>query len=200
VTGPAEWYEYAVVLARTAVRVVALPSALGFVLGCQTIDRFDTGGASAYCGKIVDSKFVWTPATIGGFDRNLQVELKLDTSALASEPGRITSNDAANDTPPCGKDNPGVPTFDGAKLMVTPEVANDALSALTFEDGQVHNIMAWVDSSCQGRMIAVVSLYKSSHVELRLMKPVTGAPGSDQRDAFALFPLERRDEGCGFKK
>ena len=188
------------VLSGTAVRLGALIAALGSALGCQTIDRFDTGGASAYCGKIVDSKFVWTPVSMGGFDRNLQIELKIDTSALASEPGRITSNDAASDPPACGKDKPGVPTFDGAKLMVTPEVANDALSALTFEDGQVHNIMAWVDSSCQGRMLAVVSLYKSSHVELRLMKPATGAAGSDQRDAFALFPLERRDEGCGFSK
>jgi hypothetical protein len=181
-----------------AVRLGAGFSALWVVLGCQTIDRFATDGHAAYCGKIVDSKFVWTPESLGGFDRELQIELKLDTSALATVPGRITTNDAAKDPPPCGLNKPGVPTFDGAKLMVTPQVANDPLSALTFEDGQVHNIMAWVDSSCRGRMLAVVSLYKSNHVELRLLKPGASATDSNDHDAFALFPLERRDDGCGW--
>jgi hypothetical protein len=179
-----------------AVRCGAALLAFPVVLGCQTIDRFGTEGAAAYCGGIVESKFVWTPPSQGGFDRELRLALTLDTSALTTVPGRITTDDA--ERAPCGVNRPGVPTFSGAKLMVTPEVANDPLSALTFEDGQVHNIMAWVDSSCQGRMLAVVSLYKSNHVELRLMKPGTSATDSSTRDAFALFPLERRDDGCGW--
>jgi hypothetical protein len=177
-----------------AVRLAAALSALSAVLGCQTIDRFGTEGSTAYCGGIVTSKFVWTPPSLGGFDRELRLALQLDTSALATEPGRITTDDGKAD--PCGVNSPGVPTFAGAKLTVTPEVANDPLSALTFEDGQVHNIMAWVDSSCQGRMLAVVSLYKANHVELRLMKP--GASATDSKGAFALFPLERREDGCGW--
>jgi hypothetical protein len=169
-----------------------------FVLGCETIDRFNTEGKAAYCGGIFTSKFVWTPPPEGGFDRELQLQLKLDTTELATVPGRITTDDASLD--PCGADHPGVPTFDGAKLVVTPEFANDSLSSFTFEDGQAHNIMAWVDSSCQGKMLAVVSLYKSSHVEVRLMKPGTTGPDATDRDAFALFPLERRDDGCDWKR
>jgi hypothetical protein len=172
----------------------ALLSAFWCVLGCQTIDRFETQGDAAYCGGIVTSSFVWTPVSQGGFDRELQLQLKLDTSSLATVPGRITTDDSKNS--PCGADRPGVPTFDGAKLMVTPELVNDTLSSLTFEDGQVHNIMAWVDSSCRGRMLAVVSLYKSNYVEVRVMKPAESATDSTDRDAFALFPLDRRDDGC----
>jgi hypothetical protein len=42
-----------------------------------------------------------------------------------------------------------------------------------------------------------VSLYKSNHVEVRLLKPGAGAMGSSDRDAFALFQLDRSDDGCG---
>jgi hypothetical protein len=175
-----------------AVHLGASLPAVWLVLGCQTIDRFDTQGNAAYCGRIVQSTFVWTPESKGGFDRELQLQLKLDTSSLATEPGRITTDDAHRNSP-CGE---GVPTFDGAKLIVTPQLANDPLSSLTFEEGQVHNIMAWVDSSCLGRMLAVVSLYKSNYVEVRIMKPGDGTSDSTKLGAFALFPLDRRHDGC----
>lgn len=179
-----------------AVRLGASLPAVWFVLGCQTIDRFDTQGSAAYCGRIVQSTFVWTPESMGGFDRELQLQLKLDTSSLATEPGRITTDDAHRNSP-CGD---GVPTFDGAKLIVTPQLANDLMASFSFEDGQVHNIMAWVDSSCLGRMLAVVSLYKSNYVEVRIMRPGDGASNATKLGAFALFPLDRRDHGCEWHK
>jgi hypothetical protein len=126
--------------------------------------------------------------TAGGFDRTMTLKLKLDTGTLNTIPGAITSNDEA-----CG---PKTPTFYDAKLMMTEEVVNDPLSTLSFEDGQVHNIVAWVDSTCRGKMLAVVSLYKTNHVEVRLLKPGTGAVDSNDRDGFALFQLDRSDDGC----
>jgi hypothetical protein len=160
--------------------------------GCDSLERFDTTGKSAFCGSIVGSQFVWTPDTRGGFARSMYVKLTIDASALNTVPGRLSSDDAKDG--PCAPS----PTFDRAKLVVTPEVVNDPLSSLTFSDGQAQNVLAWVDSTCRGKMLAVLSLYKTNHVELRLLKP--GAQGNDpaNRDAFALFPLERNDSGCGF--
>ena len=163
---------------------------LGFcalALGCQSMERFDTKGKAAYCGSIVDSSFVLTPSSQGGFNRVLQMKLKLDTTKLSERPGSITTDDA--DGGACK----GAPTFDDAELVVTTEVQNDPLSTLAFDEGQVHNIVAWVESSCRGKMLAVVSLYKSNRVEVRLLKPGTAAT---ERDAFALFRLEREDHGC----
>jgi len=173
---------------RTFSACVAAAS-LALAVGCQSLDRFDTKGKAAYCGQVVDSKFVLTPTSEGGFDRQLRLKLQLDTSQLSSRPGSVTTDDA--DGGPCK----GGPTFDDAELVVTTEVQNDPLSALTFEDGQVQNIVAWVESSCRGKMLGVVSLYKSNHVEVRLLKPGTSATS---RDAFALFRLDRSENGCGF--
>jgi hypothetical protein len=158
-------------------------------LGCQSLGRFDTKGKTAYCGQIVDSSFVLTPSSQGGFDRRLQMKLRLDTTKLSERPGSITTDDA--DGGPCK----GAPTFDDAELIVTSEVQNDPLSTLVFDEGQVHNIVAWVESACRGKMLGIVSLYKSNRVEVRLLKP--GASATD-RDAFALFRLERSEKGCGF--
>jgi hypothetical protein len=182
-------------------------------LACEKLDRFDTKGSAAYCGYIVGAKFVRTSETEGGFARDLGLRLEIDTGSLSDRPGTLTSDDAA--TGPC------VPraTFDHTPLVVTPEVNHDPLSAMTFEDGQVRNVVAWADSTCRGPMLAVVSLYVNDRVDVRLLKPAPvpsasgagGAPGSVdagapalggappvERDAFALFRLERRADGCGF--
>ncbi|HVW26607.1 MAG TPA: hypothetical protein VHC69_14670 [Polyangiaceae bacterium] len=158
-------------------------------LGCQSVERFDTKGNAAYCGNVVDSEFVLTPSAQGGFDRQLGMKLKLDTTRLSTNPGTITTNDA--DGGPCN----GAPTFDDAELVVTTEIENDPLSTVVFDDGQVQNIIAWIDSTCRGKMLGVVSLYKSNRVEVRLLKPGTS---TTNRDAFALFRLDRSEHGCGY--
>src|SRR5215471_18015480 len=84
--------------------------------GCQSLDRFDTKNGAAYCGAIESSQFVWTIPEEGGFDRQTRMKLELDTAALDTQPGKITTDDAA--------DGPCKPkaTFDHAVLRVTPEV------------------------------------------------------------------------------
>jgi hypothetical protein len=178
------------------------------LLGCQSLDRFDTKQGSAYCGAIESSQFIWTPAppleppcptsppAEGGFDRRLRMRLELDTNQLqtadpAHPPGKITTDDT--DLCPCAPKA----TFEEAPLRIVPEVARDSLSLMTFEEGQVRNIIAWVDSTCRGPMLAIVSLYNTDRVDVRLMKAAP-SNATDHRDAFALFPLDRREAGCGF--
>ena len=184
----------------------------GFLFGCQSLDRFDTKQGAAYCGAIESSQFIWTPPAPneppacttslpeeGGFDRRLRMRLELDTSALqtaapAHPPARITTDDT--DLCPCAPEA----TFQAAPLRVMSEVSRDSLSLMTFEDGQVRNIMGWVDSTCRGSMLAIVSLYNTDRVDVRILKAAPGSAtgATDHRDAFALFPLDRKDTGCGF--
>jgi hypothetical protein len=160
---------------------------------CQSLARFDTKDGGAYCGPIVSAQFVRTLESEGGFQGSLRLRLEIDTDHLTTLPGKLTTDDA--------QDGPCMPraTFDRASLRVTPEVVHDALSTMTFEDGQVQNIVAWVDSTCRGPMLAVVSLLKSDRVDVRLLQPsAAAAAGDTKRDAFALFSLDRLDNGCGY--
>lgn len=173
-------------------RVVRVLCFLVALSGCENLSRFDTKGSAAYCGTIVGAQFVRTTESKGGFRRDLRLRLQLDTETLSTLPGTLSTDDAA--VGPCAPNA----LFHEAPLRVTPEVVNDALSSLEFEEGQVHNVVAWVDSSCRGPMLSIVSMYKNGHVALRLLKPgTTGIDGTD-RDAFALFQMARSDTGCGF--
>jgi hypothetical protein len=164
------------------------------LFGCESLKRFDTKGPGAYCGTIVNGQFVRTTLSEGGFDRNMGLRLEVNTDALTTTPGNLTSNDAAKG--PCAPE----PTFDTAHLEVSQELVRDPLSTMTFEDGQVVNVLAWVQSTCRGRMLAVVSLYKNDRAQVRLLKPAeTPTPdGAEPQDGFAVFLLERREDGCGF--
>ena len=177
--------------------------------GCQELDRFDTSGDAAYRGSIVGAQFVRTPEDEGGFKRELLMCVELDTDALTTTPGTMTTDDAADG--PCAP----LATFDNAPIRAVREVFDDPLSTLRFSDAQEHNVLGWVESTCRGPMLAVVSLMKSDDVEVRLLKPppasmpapaavdggvcepvVTEPPGS--RAAFALFKLGRQEAGCSF--
>jgi hypothetical protein len=172
--------------------------------GCQKLDQFDTKGTAAYCGPIVIGQFVRTPEQLGGFNRDIRLRVDVDMDAATTSPATITSDDAAD-----GQCAPRA-TFAGAKLRVTPEVVSDPLSTLTFEEGQVHNFVGWVDSTCRGSMLSVVSLYKNDRVEVRFLWPSptgapatsatgdAGAPPAQPRDGFALFTLKRYEQGCGY--
>jgi hypothetical protein len=163
---------------------------LALLPGCQTLNKFDTTNGSAYCGAIVDAEFIRTTEADGGIQRSIRMCLELNTDKLTTVPGSITTDDGVDG--PCAP----TPTFQHAALTVTPAIVSDAISNMTFEDGQVDNIIAWVHSSCRGPMLSVVSLYRNDRVEVRLLKP----PGTDPTqpkaaDAFALFPLERTAHG-----
>jgi hypothetical protein len=73
---------------------------------------------------------------------------------------------------------------------------SDPLSQLEFGSTRDHNFMAWVDSTCQGSALAVVSLMHTGQVEVRLLRRGTGLPGDTSPDQFGVFQLERTD--CEF--
>jgi hypothetical protein len=173
---------------------------------CQSVDRFDTKGGGAYCGSIVPGQFLRTPCDQGGFQRNLRLRIQIDTDKLTTTPVTITSDDNQNctgssgsscDTTGCGPCAPHA-TFENAPLRVTQELVNDPLWSMTFEDGQVHNFIGWVDSTCRGTMLGIVSLYKNDRVEARFLRPVPPESGAPERDAFGVFDLSRYDQSCGF--
>ena len=60
-----------------------------------------------------------------------------------------------------------MPSFDQAPLQVTQEVFADSLSQLDLGQGRDFNLIAWVDSTCQGSALSIVSLMHSGDVEVR---------------------------------
>jgi hypothetical protein len=185
----------------TAWRVALGASA---TLGCSSLDRFDTKGTAAYCGSLVA-----VPAFEAGLlpkssrPRSLNATLKLDIGALTQRGdqsavvGSLTTDDA--DRGLCATQQAAL--FDAAPLRTMPALDSDALSTLEFGSGHDYNFFAWVDSSCQGTMLSVVSLMRNDSVELRLLKPAAmPAPeaGPEQQPGFGLFYLERRNSGCEY--
>lgn len=130
----------------------------------------------------------------------LELALTLDVSQLSLEAnpesgdssfvavGFLRSQEADPSTALCGDE----PLFANAPLRAIPQVDRDALSALSFGEGHDRDFFAWVDSTCQGTLLGVVSLLRNSQVELRLFKPAR-LPAPDtkaaERPGFAVFHL-----------
>ncbi len=172
--------------------VAALGSA-----GCRSLERFDTSGQAAYCGAMVKAPLFQDGLLPDNSRPNLHLHLELDVSNLTTYPGTLTSSDV--ETGLCS--SYGKPLFDGARLRAIGELFHDSLSDLEFGDGHQHDFFAWVDSTCQGTMLAVVSLLTNGDVEVRLLKPAEDPPegaSAAERPGFGLFGLRRYDEGCSY--
>lgn len=189
-------------------RAVLSAASLGVLLStlsCRDLDRFDTKGDAAYCGQLVKA-----PDFQDGFVPDgkpgllLTMKLTLDTSQLSSfsadkatQIGALTSNDAE-----LGLCSPGGQAlFESSPVRGIPQLDHDTLSTLTFGEGHDEDFFAWTDSTCQGTMLALVSLLRKGDVELRLFKPAALPPpkaGPGERPGYALFYLQRHKEGCGF--
>jgi hypothetical protein len=189
----------------TSRALFSLVSLLLTTLSCRSLERFDTKGNEAFCGQLVSA-----PDFHDGFVPDghpevlLTMKLTLDTSQLSSfsadkptQVGALTSNDV--DAGLCSPS--GQALFESSPVRGIPQLDHDTLSTLTFGEGHDEDFFAWTDSTCQGTMLALVSLLRKGDVELRLFKP---APlpqpdaGPDKRPGFALFYLKRDHEGCGF--
>lgn len=187
-------------------RALGLPLVLcaSWAVSCGDLQGFTSEPGQAYCGTIglpvFQSGFVeeGSPAT-------LELALTLDVNKLPTEPGILNSKDPEGI---CGTPEAPQVLFQDAPLRAIPELQHDVLSALSFGEGHDHDFFAWVDSTCQGTMLALVSLMKNNYVELRLFKPahatLPNAPVSEQ-PGFALFHLNpkklyvsEKDGGCGF--
>ena len=164
-------------------------------LGCHNLDGFDTKPGEEYCAHILRQPKFQDGFLPAGHPPDLELGLTLNTDKLTSEPGHLRSNDAG--TGLCGAQ----PLFQEAPLRAIPEVDHDVLSGLSFGEGHEHDFFVWVDSTCQGTMLGVVSLMKNDQVELRLFKPahkpVPNAP-PDQTPGFAVFHFDVEKGGCDF--
>ena len=192
-------------LVRTRLSLPLLGVLAALSASCRSLDRFDTKGDPAFCGDLVAG-----PSFHDGFIQDnepnrLSLMLELDTSQIAnmgeskaSFPGQLSSDDNVSGL--C----PGEPLFEGAQLRTIPQVYHDTLSTLSFGEGHDEDFFAWVDSTCQGTMVALVSLLRNGHVELRLFKPapfLAGEPPADQEPGYALFYLNRSEHVCdGFSE
>jgi hypothetical protein len=162
---------------------------------CRSLDRFNTEKPAAYCGSLVGATTFHSGFIGNGAPPSLELRLELDTSSLSDRPGALSSDDAS-----AGFCKPA-PLFDEAPLRAIPEILHDALSQADLGQGHEHDFFAWVDSTCQGTMLAVVSLLTNGAVEVRLLKPAPDvSPMADpsQRPGFALFYLQRSEKGCAF--
>ncbi|MGC4094463.1 MAG: hypothetical protein QM756_42435 [Polyangiaceae bacterium] len=180
-----------------------LAAVLLSTLACSSLERFDTEGTSAYCGPIVAA-----PPFQAGFvpestRPSLSLALTIDATALTARGeggaivGHVSSNDAQ--TGLCSGD--GQALFNGAPLRTMAALDRDPLSTLEFGSGRDYNFFAWVDSTCQGTMLALVSLMRNDDVELRLLKPKplpAPSAGVAEQPGFGLFYLARQKAGCGF--
>jgi hypothetical protein len=186
-------------------RLILLLGACLAAVSCRSVGRFDTEGNAAYCGALVSGPSFHEGFVASGAEPpSFQLKLTLDTSQLSglSEtstalPGTLWTDDA--ETGLCASGNQ--PLFQSSPLRAIQEVNHDALSTLTFGEGHDDDFFAWVDSTCQGTMLALVSLLRSGDVEVRLFKPAALPPpdaGPEKRPGFALFHLKRRENGCGF--
>lgn len=153
---------------------------------CDDLERFDNSDGSAYCGNIVAASFVRS-----GFDNRPRLQLQLDMTALDRHPGEITMDDAADG--PCRP----LATFDAAKLRISPALQADPLSHFHFGDGRELNMLTWVDSTCDGTYLAVISLLHDDSVEVRLMRSEKG-DDDEEVGPFGVFKLTRHEQECGF--
>ena len=165
-----------------SVRQAAFPRALAVALavvgcGCENVDRYSTGTGSLE-GTVEPSGLVRA-----GFVHDAVVCLELDTARLQSSPGTLSSRDGR---------------FAKTPLRPIPALASDALSNLSFADGQVRNLLFAVrDGAAAPRdALAIVSLLDDGRVELRVLEGAPGAEGAEP--LYGVFPLERKATRCSY--
>lgn len=169
-----------------------------FSLACSDLSEFQLDDNQAYCGAMVSAPLFQSGFIPEGGKPTLRLRLHLDVDSLTTNPGTLTSDDRTRGL--CKASDQ--PLFDDAPLRAIPEVLHDPISTLEFGQGREHTFFAYVDSTCQGTMLAVVSLMKSKNVEVRLFKPAplaaADAPAAES-SGYALFYLEPfKTSGCGF--
>jgi hypothetical protein len=168
---------------QKAMRLVVVTIWLLFVGGCRDTSRFSSRG-DRFEGAIVKGSFVRS-----GLDEAERMCLTLDTDHLQDAPGTITTSDGR---------------FKSAPLRPIPQIWHDPLSTLDFGDGRVQNLVYAATPEVEPQdVIAIVSLMRSDHIEVRLLR---GAPQTDAGPPppgaapalFGVFNLDRQPGPCAF--
>lgn len=171
------------------------------VLGCKSMDRFDTRKGETYCGSLVGQGVISAgfeePEWLGSGTQQT-LELSLNTAELAAKdgvPAIITSHDATFG--PCAPR----PLFERAKVRTLGAVLGDRLGAVQLNDDHEEDVVSLVDSTCSGSMVGILSLIKNGEVEMRLLRPAPENaadvnPTAESTTRFGLFTLRKTAEGC----
>ncbi|HEY5956384.1 MAG TPA: hypothetical protein VIV60_07530 [Polyangiaceae bacterium] len=174
------------------------------VTGCKNLERFDTHSNESYCGTLVGQQEIsmgfGEPGWNGSVDHPT-LALTLNTSDLfkaGGVPAVIDSNDA--EFGPCGN---GTPLFKQASVRTIDKAIGDRLGSMHLDEDHVEDVMTFVDSSCSGSMVGLLSLIQGGSVELRLLRPAPPivdpeSATSETTPRFGLFVLNKRSGGCGF--
>jgi hypothetical protein len=170
-------------------------------LGCQDLDRFDTAEGEVYCGALVDSEFAhegFVPNTppveqLEDPEGQIWMEMTFDSTRLSTSPGKISTTDAEHGI--CAP----LPLFDDVSIRMMSEAFHDPISQLEFGSGRDYNALTWLDTTCAGTVVGVLSLMKDDRVEVRLLKPRSAPDAATEavdRPGFALFVLRKRRTEC----
>jgi hypothetical protein len=156
---------------------LGLVVAAALVAGCERLDRFGTGDGSLE-GAVEAADLVRA-----GFATGVRACLELDTGKLQSMPGFVSTSDGR---------------FARTPLRPIPPLASDALSNVSFADGQVRNLLFAVREAggAPRDALAVVSLLDDGRVELRVLDGAPGAAGVEP--LYGIFALERKRSRCSF--
>ncbi len=182
---------------------------LATVVSCRSLERFDARNGETYCGSLVGQGAVSTGFEQTGWEGKPVLSLTLNTAELYKRdgvPAIMTSNDAAFG--PCTP----LPLFDQAKVRTLGVALGDRLSAMRLNEDHDEDLVTYVDSTCSGSMVAILSLIRNGDVELRLLRPApydagtAGTAGTaglaaapaDATARFGLFALSKAKNGCGF--
>lgn len=173
---------------------------------CRSVDRFDTHEGEAYCGRLLghdDLSLGFEAASWTGSAEQATITIEsLRTAQLFDQDGQVallTSHDA--NYGPCSAEQQ--PLFARAPLRTIGKAQGDRLSSMRLSEDHEGDYVTFVDSTCSGSMVAILSLIQDGTLELRLLRPapakdlnasVPVAP--DKTPRFGLFQLTRQKQDC----
>jgi hypothetical protein len=160
-----------------------LALALGVVVlaaGCRDASSWSSGTGS-YEGTVVEGSFVRT-ANVADTTR---LCLTFDADHLQDGPGVVTTTDGR---------------FTNTPLRPIPQLWHDPLSTLSFGEGRAQNLVyAMTPNGETDDVLVVLSLMKSGRIEARVLRgapQTTDAGPAAPAPIFAVFTLDKRDQGC----
>ena len=178
------------------------------LFGCHGADRFDTRNGESYCGSLVGQGTISTgfeETAWAGKGTESTLALTLSTGEFYKKdgvPAVMSSNDSAFG--PCG---PTQALFERAKVRTLGAALGDRLSSMQLNDDHEEDLVTYVDSTCSGSMLGILSLIKNGDVEMRLLRPAPASnamgdsavpPNPTETERFGLFVLRKSKSGCGF--
>jgi hypothetical protein len=163
--------------------------ALPLCAGCRDLSSFTTHG-DRFEGVVVAGDFVRA-----GVDAGTTACVTLDTDHLQDAPGAISTSDGR---------------FHTVGLRPIPQIWHDPLSAFSFGEGRLRNLLYVAAAStpfADGHaddVFVVLSLMQSGDVEVRLLRGApdlpsdAGTPAATPSNVFAVFDLMRAPGPCSY--